>query len=75
MFVLSLFPFLPPTTNTPHVSSYQLMATLAQAVQGLPAELYNNILDFVLTHDEDVVTIDQRGFPYGICVLHALAKT
>lgn len=42
------------------------MATLAEAVQGLPAELYNNILDFVLTYDEDVVTIDQRKLLYVI---------
>lgn len=35
------------------------MATLTELVQDLPAELYNNILEFTLTTDDEEVTIDE----------------
>lgn len=41
------------------------MATLAELVQDLPAELYNNILEYTLTTDEDEVTIDKSEY-FGI---------
>ena len=37
--------------------------TLAEFVQGLPAKLYNKILEYTLTIDEDEVVIDENWKP------------
>lgn len=46
-----------------HTDGYDLrwrnMATLAELVQDLPAELYNIILEYTLTTDDEKVTIDE----------------
>lgn len=39
--------------------------TLAELVQDLPAELYNNVLEYTLTIDEDEVVIDKNWKPHA----------
>lgn len=51
------------------------MTTLAEAVQGLPAELYNNILDFVLTPNDNVVTIEKGEYLQVFSIVDTLLLT
>lgn len=49
--------------NTPQTSITMAQRTLAEFVQDLPAELYNEILDLTLAVDTDAVTLDNNYKP------------
>ena len=49
--------------NTPQASTNMAQRTLAECVQGLPAELFNYVLDLTLTINADTFTLDNNYKP------------